>query len=130
MSDASRCLISISAAAALAVALAGCQRAAEEKEVAKPAAWALDESKLQQPIRFSAADLDPSQNACKDLSAYVNGKWLAANSIPPDEAGWGAFLVLRNRSLGVRQKLAERIAIDPDVTGIDKIIGDFWATCM
>jgi putative endopeptidase len=132
MSDTSRCLISISAAAALAVALAGCQRAAEEKKVAPPAAaaWSLDESKLQQPIRFAASDLDESQSACKDLSAYVNGKWLAANAIPADESGWGTFLVLRNRSLGVRQQLAERIAANPDATGIDKIIGDFWATGM
>ena len=60
----------------------------------------------------------------------MNGKWLAANEIPADESGWGAFLVLRNRSLGVRQQLAERIAADPNATGIDKIIGDFWATGM
>ena len=130
MSDTSRCLISISAAAAVLMVLAGCQRAAEEKKVASPAPWTLDESKLQQPIRFAATDLDPSQNACKDLSAYVNGKWLAANAIPADESGWGAFQVLRNRSLGVRQQLAERIAAEPNATGIDKIIGDFWATGM
>jgi putative endopeptidase len=128
MSDLSRCLVSVSAAAVL-MTLTGCQRA-EEKKVAAPAPWTLDESKLQQPIRFSATDLDPSQNACKDLSAYVNGKWLAANAIPADESGWGAFLVLRNRSLGVRQQLAERIAAEPNATGIDKIIGDFWATGM
>jgi putative endopeptidase len=134
MSDTSRCLISVSAAAAVLMALAGCQRAAEEAKVAPPApapaAWTLDESKLQQPIRFAATDLDPTQNACKDLSAYVNGKWLAANAIPADESGWGAFLVLQNRSLGVRRQLAEHIAAKPDATGIDKIIGDFWATGM
>jgi putative endopeptidase len=130
MSDTSRCLISISAAATVLIALASCQRAAEEQKVAPPAAWALDESKLQQPIRFAATDLDPAQNACKNLGAYVNGKWLAENEIPADEPGWGAFLVLRNRSLGVRQQLAEHIAAEPNATGIDKIIGDFWATGM
>ena len=130
MSHTSRCLISTSATAALLMVLAGCKPAAEEKKAAVPAAWTLDESKLQQPIRFAATDLDPSQNACKDLSAYVNGKWLAANAIPADESGWGAFLVLNNRSLGVRQQLAEHIAAEPDATGIDKIIGDFWSTGM
>ncbi len=132
MSDTSRGLISISMAAALAVALASCQRAAEEKKVAPPApaAWTLDESKLQQPIRFAATDLDASQSACKDLSAYVNGKWLSSNAIPADESGWGAALVLNNRSLGVRHQLAEHIATEPNATGIDKIIGDFWATGM
>jgi putative endopeptidase len=128
MSDTSRCFVSISAAATALALLAGCKPAAEEKKVAAPAPWTLDESKLQQPIRFAASDLDPSQSACKDLSAYVNGKWLAANAIPADESGWGAFLVLNNRSLGVRQQLAEHIASKPNATGVDKIIGDFWAT--
>src|SRR5262247_3068875 len=123
MSDTSRSRVSISAAAAVLMVLAGCQPAAvEEKKAAPPAAWALDESKLQQPIRFSSADLDPAQSACKDLSAYVNGKWLAANAIPADETGWGAFLVLHNRSVDVRHQLAEHIAAEPDATGIDKII--------
>lgn len=130
MSDRNRCPILMSATAAVLVMLSGCQRAAEEKKVTAPAAWTLDESKLQQPVRFVATDLDPAQNACKDLSAYVNGKWLAANEIPADEPGWGTTLVLRNRSLGVRQQLAERIAAEPNATGIDKIIGDFWATGM
>jgi putative endopeptidase len=129
MSHTSRWFISLSAAAAV-LALPGCERAAEQKKVAAPAPWSLDESKLQQPIRFTATDLDPSQNACTNLAAHVNGKWLAANEIPADESGWGAFLVLRNRSLGVRQQLAERIAAEPNATGIDKIIGDFWATGM
>jgi putative endopeptidase len=130
VSEKNRPLVSISVAAAVLMVLAGCQRAAEEKKAEKPAAWTLDESKLQQPIRFTATDLDPSQNACSDLSAYANGKWLAANEIPGDQPGWGAFLVLNNRSLDVRPQLAERIAAESNATGIDKIIGDFWATGM
>jgi putative endopeptidase len=128
MSDPSRCLVSLSVA--VIIVLAGCQRAPEEQEAAAPAPWRLDESKLQQPIRFAATDLDPAQSACKDLGAYANGKWLSANTIPADESGWGAFQILHNRSLGVRQQLAERIAADPNATGIDKVIGDFWATGM
>ncbi len=130
MSVSSRSLTSISVAAAVLLVLSGCQRAAEEKTAAAPAAWTLDESKLQQPIRFAATDLDPAQNACKDLGAYANGKWLTENEIPADEPAWGAFVVLNNRSLGVRQQLAERIAAEPNATGVDKIIGDFWATGM
>ncbi len=133
MSDIRRYPIATSLTAAVLLVLSGCQPpAAEEKKVAAPAPtpWTLDESKLQQPIRFAASDLDPSQSACKDLSAYVNGKWLAANAIPADESGWGPFEVLNNRSLGVRHQLAEHIAADPNATGIDKIIGDFWATGM
>ncbi|HET9862914.1 MAG TPA: M13-type metalloendopeptidase [Steroidobacteraceae bacterium] len=130
MPDTSRYAISLTVATAVLTVLAGCQRASEEKQAVAPAAWTLDESKLQQPIRFSATDLDPAQNACQDLGAYANSKWLAANEIPSDESGWGAFQILHNRSLGVRQQLAERIAGESNVTGIDKIIGDFWATGM
>jgi putative endopeptidase len=129
MFDRSR-LIPVSVAAAALITLTSCQRAEEKKAAPPAAAWTLDESKLQQPIRFAATDLDTAQSACKDLSAYVNGKWLAANAIPADESGWGAFIVLNNRSLGVRQQLAEHIAAQTDATGIDKIIGDFWATGM
>ena len=129
MSEINRRLISLSAAAVFTV-LTGCQRAPDEQKAAPPAAWTLDESKLQQPIRFVASDLDPAQSACKNLDAYANGKWLAANAIPADESGWGAFLILNKRSLGVRQQLAEHIAAEPNATGIDKIIGDFWATGM
>ena len=65
MSHIRRIPVAVSAAAATMLVLTGCQRAAEEKPAATPAAWTLDESKLQQPIRFAASDLDPTQNACK-----------------------------------------------------------------
>src|SRR5690242_13403466 len=122
MPDMSRSLLSFSISAAVLLVLAGCQRATEEKKIAAPppaaAAWKLDESQLQQPIRLAAADLDPSQSACKDLAAYVNGKWLASNAIPSDESAWGPFEILNNRSLDVRRQLAERIAAEPNATGV------------
>ncbi len=130
MSDTSRCLISISTAAAVLMVLAGCQRAAEEKKAAAPAPWTLDESKLQQPIRFAATDLDPSQNACKDLSAYVNGKWLAANAIPARRIRLGRVRDPAQPLAGCAAATRRTAAAEPNATGIDKIIGDFWATGM
>src|SRR3546814_8636744 len=56
-----------------------------------------DESKLPPVNRFELADLDSSMNACVDLNAYANGKWLAANPVPGDRTSWGAFEML-NRS--------------------------------
>ena len=52
----------------------------------------------------------------------------AANPIPADQVRWGAFNVLRERSLQVQKQLAEQIAARPDQAGIDKIIADLWAT--
>src|SRR5689334_18514490 len=80
MLDTSRSLISTAAAAVLTVR-ARWQAKAEGKKDPPPetAAWTLDGNKPQQPIRFAATGLDASQNRRKDLSAYVNGKWLASN---------------------------------------------------
>jgi putative endopeptidase len=117
----------LSIAAAVLLALAGCQKAAEPKAEAAPA-FKLDEAQLIQPIRFSAGDLDASKNACTDLAAYVNDKWLAANPIPADQVRWGAFNVLRERSLQVQKQLAEQIAAKPTQAGIEKIVADLWVT--
>jgi len=109
------------------MALAACQKAPEQKAEAAPA-FKLDESALIQPIRFTAADIDATKSACTDLAAYANDKWLAANPIPADQTRWGAFNVLRERSLQVQKQLAEQIAARPEQAGIDKIIADLWAT--
>ncbi len=125
----------LAAALATTLALGACKQdatPAADAGKAAPAktAYALDESKLPPVIRFQASDLDASGNACKDFGAYVNGKWLAANEIPGDRSSWGAFDMLAERSLAVRQQLAEQAAARKDATGVDKIVGDFYATGM
>ncbi|MDN5782318.1 MAG: peptidase, partial [Luteimonas sp.] len=76
------------------------------------------------------SDIDDSKNACVDLNAYANGKWLAANPVPGDRTSWGAFEMLDERSVGVQHQLAEQAAADTNATGIEKIVGDFWSTGM
>ncbi|MCF7222714.1 M13 family metallopeptidase [Marilutibacter chinensis] len=90
----------------------------------------LDESKLPPVNRFLASDLDTSKDACTDFGGYVNGKWLAANEIPGDRTSWGAFEMLAERSLAVQRQIAEQAARDTGATGVEKIVGDFWATGM
>jgi putative endopeptidase len=129
---ASRLAVLAFATAAL-VGQTGCQRAAEEPAAADAAAQAvfeLDETRLMQPVRFVASDLDPEGDACRDLSQYVNGKWLAANPIPGDETSWGASDVLRQRSLDVRREIAEHAASLPNAEGIQKIVADLWTSGM
>ncbi|WP_417473085.1 M13 family metallopeptidase [Luteimonas mephitis] len=93
-------------------------------------ALTLDESKLPPVNRFEKADIDDSKNACVDLNAYANGKWLAANPVPGDRTSWGAFEMLDERSVGVQHQLAEQAAADANATGVEKIVGDFWSTGM
>ena len=129
----------------IALVLGACNRAdqapapaAGDGTAAKPApaaaadaGYTIDESKLPPVNRFDpASDLDTSKNACEDFSGYVNGKWLKANAIPGDRTSWGAFEMLDERSTGVQHQLAEQAAAKQDATGIDKIVGDFYATGM
>ena len=122
----------------ITLALAACNRAADpaasaSTDAAKPAeapAYTLDESKLPSVNRFDVTDLDTSKNACQDFAGYVNGKWLAANEIPGDRTSWGAFEMLDERSNGIQHQLAEQAAARTDAIGVDKIVGDFYATGM
>ena len=125
-------------ALSLAVVLAGCAQkdaSAPAADAAKPAdapkaEYTIDESKLPPVNRFDIADLDTSKNACSDFAGYVDGKWLAANPVPSDRTTWGAFEMLDERSLGIRHQLAEQAAANKDASGVDKIVGDLYATGM
>ena len=125
-------------ALSLAAVLTGCPQkdaGTPAADAAKPAAapkaeYTIDDSKLPPVNRFEMTDLDSSKNACDDFSGYVDGKWLAANPVPSDRTTWGAFEMLDERSLGIRHQLAEQAAANKDATGVDKIVGDLYATGM
>jgi putative endopeptidase len=90
---------------------------------------ALDESKLPPLLRFTKDDLDPAVPVCTDLAEHANKKWEAANPVPADRATWGAFETLIERSIAVQRQLAEHAAAS-GAGGIEKIVGDIWATGM
>ena len=103
---------------------------AEPAMAARDTGLMLDQSKLPPFNQFKATDLDAARNACTDFNGFVNGRWLAANAIPGDRTSWGAFEMLGERSLAVQQQLAEQAAAMKDASGVEKIVGDFWATGM
>lgn len=121
---------------AIATALTACNKPADapstntDTKTKPPAAYAVDETKLPSVIHFSADDLDKSKDACKDFGGYVNDKWIAANPIPSDRSSWGPGEVLVERSLAIQHQLAEQSSADATAAGINKIVGDFWATGM
>ncbi|MGY4516616.1 M13-type metalloendopeptidase [Lysobacter sp. HA18] len=90
----------------------------------------IDAAKLPPVNRFAKADLDPAKEPCKDFGGYVNGKWLASHPIPSDRTSWGAFEMLDERSNAAQRQIAEKVAADKNATGVQKIVGDFWATGM
>jgi putative endopeptidase len=121
-------------ALAVTTALAACSRqdatpaASEAADAAT--ALTLDESKLPPVNRFQIGDLDKTGDACTDFGSYVNGTWLAANNIPGDRTSWGAFEMLDERSTAVQRQLAEQAAANKNATGVEAIVGNFWATGM
>jgi putative endopeptidase len=124
-----RSLLAAAAVAALS-SLGACT--AQHKADAPPAAarFALDESALPAPVRFTRATIDDGTPACADLAGHVNRRWLAENPLPGDRTTWGAFEVLDERSKAVQRQLVEQAAAVADADGVVKIVGDLWATGM
>ncbi len=120
----------------IATALAACKQSDDQAPATStppadaPKALTLDDSKLPPLNSFKASDLDKNANVCTDLNAYANQNWLAANPVPGDRTSWGSFEVLSERSEAVQHQLAEQAAADTNATGVEKIVGDFWATGM
>jgi len=97
---------------------------------AAPAAPATSAADLPPTAAFSVADLDTSKNVCDNLADFVNSKWLAAHPIPNDRTTWGSFEMLTERSLAASKQLAEAAAAKSDATGVEKLVGDMYATGM
>ena len=117
---------------AIAAALAGC---AKKEEAAKPeatpaASTTAPAAALPPTAQFSVADLDTSKNVCDNLADFVNSKWLAANPVPADRTTWGSFEMLTERSLAASKQLAEAAAAKTNATGVEKLVGDMYATGM
>lgn len=129
-------LLSLSIAAALAACkkpdapTAAAPAPAPVADTAAPKALRVDQSKLPPFSGFQIGDLDPAVNVCSDLNAYANARWLKANPVPGDRTSWGSFEVLSERSEAIQQQLAEQAAADTAASGVEKIVGDFWATGM
>ncbi|QOW20868.1 peptidase [Lysobacter ciconiae] len=117
---------------AVTLALAGCGGSDTHQPTSNgdAAALTLDESKLLPVNRFSKDDIDPNVDACVAFNDHVNGTWLAANDIPGDRTSWGSFEVLTERSTEIQRQLAEQAAAMNADNGVEKIVGDLWATGM
>ncbi|MFN6936177.1 MAG: M13 family peptidase, partial [Tsuneonella sp.] len=63
---------------------------------------------------YDPAGLDTSVDPGDDFFAYANGKWLAANPLPPEFSRYGAFTLLSEKSTtDVKAIIDELVAKDP-----------------
>jgi putative endopeptidase len=77
------------------------------------------------------AILDKSVAPGDDFFAYATGTWTKNTQIPADQAGWGAFSVLREQANKRTAGLIEDAAKENPAPGSEKAkIGDFYASFM
>jgi len=43
--------------------------------------------------------IDPTIRPGNDFFSYANGNWIKSTEIPPDQARWGTFRILREESI-------------------------------
>jgi putative endopeptidase len=82
---------------------------------------------------FDVKELSTTISPCADLGGFVNAKWLDANAIPDDQTRWGAFLILREKSLAAQHDIAEETSRGLAKTkpgSIEQKVGAFYASGM
>ncbi|PYX86854.1 MAG: M13 family peptidase, partial [Acidobacteria bacterium] len=80
---------------------------------------------------FSPDQVDKSLGPCTDFFEYACRKWLKANPIPPDQAGWGTFNALTIWNVAaVRNTLEQASAPSASRTAVEQKVGDYYASCM
>jgi len=80
---------------------------------------------------FTPAQADGSLDPCTDFFQYACSKWLKANPIPADQAGWGTFNKLAIWNVAAIHNTLEQAA-KPSATrsAADQKAGDHYASCM
>lgn len=80
---------------------------------------------------FNVDAVDPGVDPCTNFYQYSCKKWIAANPIPPDQAGWGhgAKLNLWNQFV-LRDVLEKASSNSASRSTVDREIGDYYASCM
>jgi len=80
---------------------------------------------------FNPEQVDKSLNPCSDFFQYACSKWLKANPIPADQAGWGTFNSLAIWNVAaVHNTLEDAAAKSSNRTPNEQKVGDYYASCM
>jgi putative endopeptidase len=94
---------------------------------AAPAAPAAPAPQAQiAPWGVDLTGMDTSARPGDDFDRYVNGHWQDITQIPPDRARWGAFMMLRERSLSQMHDILEGLPADAPRGSNTQKLHDFY----
>lgn len=83
---------------------------------------------------FNANDIDRNVRPQDDFFHYANGGWLKRNAIPPHEASWGSFIMLRYDTEKKLRALVTNLTKQPRRSGrgsdpsASRMIRDFYSS--
>jgi putative endopeptidase len=79
---------------------------------------------------LSPDQVDKSLDPCNDFFEYACSKWIKANPIPPDQAGWGTFNALAIWNIAAVHETLEEAATAQARNPVAQKVGDYYAACM
>ena len=80
---------------------------------------------------FNPEQVDKTLDPCSDFFQYACGKWLKANPIPADQAGWGTSNSLAIWNVAaIHNTLEDAAAKTSNRTPTEQMAGDYYASCM
>jgi putative endopeptidase len=88
-------------------------------------------SNIAEPDHFDLNSVDTTLDPCNDFYEYACHKWMAANPIPADQAGWshGAKLNLWNQQV-LRSVLEKAASGGAERSAVEQKIGDYYGSCV
>jgi predicted metalloendopeptidase len=78
------------------------------------------------PWGVDLTGMDTSARPGDDFDRYVNGHWQDVTQIPADRSRWGAFMMLRERSLEQMHEILEGLPADAAVGTNTQKLHDFY----
>jgi len=80
---------------------------------------------------FTPDQVDKALDPCTDFFQYACSKWVKANPIPADQAGWGTFNKLAIWNVAaIHNTLEQAASPGGNKSPIEKKVGDYYSSCM
>jgi len=89
-----------------------------------------DVTSLPGQPHFDPSQVDKALDPCNDFFEYACSKWIKANPIPADQAGWGTLNQMNIWNTSAVRNTLEQAAASSNPSAVEKKVGDYYASCM